>query len=98
MPRVRWTPAAETDLEDIAFYVGIENARPQTAARLIDRIVAKCEQYASHPVMGTARPDLGEEIRLFSHSRYVIIYRADDAGLEVLRVVDGARDYPSSFS
>ena len=47
--------------------------------------------------MGTARPDLGEDLRVFSHKRYVIVYRALADGIEVLRVVDGARDYPSLF-
>jgi plasmid stabilization system protein ParE len=47
--------------------------------------------------MGTARPDLGGDLRVFSHKRYVIVYRALADGIEVLRVVDGARDYPSLF-
>jgi plasmid stabilization system protein ParE len=48
-------------------------------------------------VIGTHRPELGENYRVFSHKRWVIIFRASDRGIEVLRVVDGAQDYPTLF-
>ena len=53
--------------------------------------------YADQPEMGTARPDLGSSYRVFHHKRWVVIYRPIQSGIEILRVVDGARDYPSLF-
>jgi plasmid stabilization system protein ParE len=48
-------------------------------------------------VIGTARPDLGELHRIFTHKRWVIIFRPIAGGIEVLRVLDGSRDYPRLF-
>lgn len=95
MAHVTWTPAAERDLEDIAYYIGVTDHRPSTAMRLIDQLVAKCQLYATQPAMGARYPELGENLRLFRHKRYVVIYKPHEAGIEVLRVVDGSRDYPA---
>jgi len=96
-PRVQWTPTAEKDLEEIAYYIAVEDGRPSVADRLIDAIVRKCEQYSNQPVMGSLESDLGENLRSFSHKRYVVIYRPTDDGIEIMRVVDGSRDYPRLF-
>lgn len=97
MAEVRWTRLAQSDLEQIAYHVGVVNHRQSTARRLIDEIVAKCQHYAAHPRMGSRQPALGEQLRVLSHKGYVVIYEPLDDGLEVLRVVHGARDYPMLF-
>ena len=97
MPQAIRTPSAEQDLRDIAYYIAVKDGRPLTADRVVDGIIAKCEEYAGKPNLGTAAPDLGKGFRLFRFKRWVIIYRAIDDGIEILRIVDGARDYPSLF-
>ena len=97
MPQVIRTPTAARDLDEIYDCIAIESARPVAAERLIRDIVDKCELYATHPKMGTSRPDLGDDFRVFSHKRYVVVYRPMADGIEVIRVVDGARDYPALF-
>lgn len=97
MPRVIRTPTAARDLDEIFDYIAIEGGRPATAEKLIRDIGAKCQIYAAQPGMGTARPDLGEDLRVLSHKRYVIVFRPLADGIEILRVVDGARDYPHLF-
>ena len=69
----------------------------QAAADLVREIHAKANLYASQPEMGTSREDLGEGFRVFSVKSYVIVYRAMQHGIEVLRVIDGRRDYPTLF-
>ena len=44
-----------------------------------------------------ARPDLGEVIRIFSFGNYVIICRPIDDGIDVLRVIEGHREFPALF-
>ena len=78
MPRTEWTPLAERDLEEIAFYIGVQDQRPATGARIVREIKAKCERYANAAEMGTAVPELGEDCRYFTHQRWVIIYLATD--------------------
>ncbi len=97
MPRVIRTPTAARDLDEIFDYIAIEGGRPTTAEKLIRDIGAKCQIYAAQPGTGTARPDLGEDLRVFPHKRYVIVFRPLADGIEVIRVVGGARDYPHLF-
>ena len=47
MTSVLWTPRAEAELEDLAFYIAVRDTRPTVALKLIDEIVAKSQQYAN---------------------------------------------------
>ncbi|MCA9099553.1 MAG: type II toxin-antitoxin system RelE/ParE family toxin [Planctomycetales bacterium] len=49
--------------------------------------------YAANQLAGEARPDIGDNVRVFSFERWVVFFRPIDEGIEVLSVVDGARDY-----
>jgi plasmid stabilization system protein ParE len=65
---------------------------------MIDELVDTCEQLAALSTtsqLGTAAPDLGTGIRLFTSRRWVIIFRYIDDGILVLRIVDGKQDYLS---
>ncbi|REK11919.1 MAG: type II toxin-antitoxin system RelE/ParE family toxin [Planctomycetota bacterium] len=95
MPRVLRTPAAEADLTDIAYYIAIEAGRPLSADANIDELLAKCAVYAREPLLGSAAPELGTEYRIFGFKRWIVIYRPIDDGIEVMRIVDGSRDYPT---
>jgi len=97
MPRAEWTPQAEADLDEIIFYIAVEDGRPIVAEKLADEIHEKAEQYARQPLMGTVRPDIGEAIRTFSHTRYVVLYVPMDDGIEVRAIIDGARDFGALF-
>lgn len=97
MPQAIRTQAAQQDLDEIAWYIAVQESRPRVAYQVIDEIIAKCELLASNPSLGTAKPLLGDNYRIFSHKRWVIIFRPIDDGIEVLRIVDGARDYNRLF-
>ena len=47
---------------------------------------------ASNPGMGRVRNELMEGIRSFAVGRYVIFYRSIPKGIEIVRVLHGARD------
>lgn len=98
MPTVHLNLQAEEDLAAIARYVGLEKQSPQAARGLLEEFFNKCEAYARQPGMGTPEEDLGEGFRSFGFKRnYVVIYRPTEGGIDVLRVVHGARDYPRLF-
>lgn len=97
MTSVLWTPRAEAELEDLAFYIAVRDTRPTVALKLIDEIVAKSQQYANQPLMGTIHSGLGSRFRILRHTRYVIVYEAIDEGIIVHRVVDGTRDFRRLF-
>lgn len=98
MPTVKWSPDAEKDLDGIFDYITEAEHRPSTAAKLIREIDGKCRLRAYQPLAATRRDDLGEGLHTFPHKCYIIVYRPLDDGIEVLRVLDGARDYPRLFS
>lgn len=98
MPFARRSEAAERDLQDIAFRIAFEEQRPLTADRLIDELIGQAERLADlsrNTVLGTAAPEIGEGVRLFSYKRWVIIFRYQPHGIDVLRFADGSQDYLS---
>ena len=90
---LRRTRRAEEDLIEIWLHVAEDNEA--AADGLLDRIEQKCAQLASSPEIGPARQDIAPGLRLFPVGRYVILYRTIDGGVEVVRVVHGARHLPA---
>ena len=97
MAVAHWTDQARRDLRSIGLYVGRKEHRPAVAARVMREIRNKCDHYAHNPLTGTSRQELGDGCRVFSHSRWVILFRPIDEGIEVLRFFDGSQDYESLF-
>jgi plasmid stabilization system protein ParE len=98
MPRAYRTDAAEEDLRNIAYEIGVRNGRPNTADRVVDELIDCCDQLAdlsSLSQIGTSSPELGAGVRLFSHRRWVVIFRYIDDGVLILRIADGSQDYLS---
>ncbi|MDR3632963.1 MAG: type II toxin-antitoxin system RelE/ParE family toxin [Isosphaeraceae bacterium] len=90
--------AARQDLVDIAYYY-ISQGTPATALRFRKKAEAAFQQLAEMPGLGTHydhdHPALAE-IRVSVLSRpfnaYLIFYRPMSAGIEIVRVLHGARD------
>lgn len=97
MPPVNLDIQAVADLDGIYDYIGIENHSLLAADRFLDALGEKLHLYALQPQMGELRPDLGEDIRIFSFDNYVVIYRPCQDGIDVLRILEGRRDYPALF-
>ena len=96
MARPRFTTEAWLDLEEIVRYIGAKN--PAAAARLTDLIEEECWRLARQPGLGQLRPDLLPGIRFIPLGTYLIFYRESGEGIQVLRVLHGARDYgPADF-
>jgi toxin ParE1/3/4 len=97
MAQVRKTPVAEASLLDIGVYIHQSGGGLETALKVLGRIDAKAHQYANQPMMGTARPDLAENVRCFTVDKFVIIYEPSDDGITILLAVHGAQDVPRVF-
>ena len=87
--------AAEDDLIEI--WGNIAQDDPRAADALLNRIDEACGHLGQHPAMGPVRPDLAAELRYFVVARYLILYRIVADGIEVVRVVHGARHLPDLF-
>ena len=89
MPIVQRTEQADEDLMDIWVYIAQDN--PKAADKLSDEIERKFILLAGQPYLGPARPDIAPELRYFPVGSYLILYREITDGIEVVRVIHGAR-------
>jgi toxin ParE1/3/4 len=97
MSTVRKTQKAEESLLDIGVWIYQSSGSIEIAFKELGRIDAKARQYANQPMMGTARPDLGENIRCFTVDSFVVIYEPSDDGITILLAIHGAQDVPLAF-
>jgi plasmid stabilization system protein ParE len=97
MPEAFHSYETSKDLEEIAYHIAVRDGRPLTAERIIDELIGKCDFYAQCPEIRTAADHLFEGCRIGRHKRWAIFYRMHDEGIDVVRIVDAARDYPSLF-
>jgi len=83
------TAQAEEDLIEIWTYIAQDN--PRAADRLLDTLDEKSHQLADNPRLGVERVDIGPGVRSWRVGSYLILYRACDGGVEVVRYAHGAR-------
>lgn len=95
MNQAHVAPAAENDLQEIWDYIAQRNLK--AADRLIRKIADKLQLLADYPPLGTACEELQADLRFFTVGNYVIYYKPIQGGIEVVRVVHGARDIASLF-
>lgn len=94
MRRLVYARAALRDLRDISGYIVRESASVETARAFTDHIHSRCEQWAMFASsIGRARPDLGPEIRSIVVGNYLVLFRYGHGTLEILRIVEGHRDF-----
>lgn len=91
MGQVSCTVPAERDLTDIWLYIAEDNM--EAADTFVDRVHSVFKKLADVPAMGRIRPELGVRVRSFGTGSYTILYLPVEGGIEVLRVVHGARDF-----
>jgi len=94
----RRTPQADSDLDDIWYYVAVNSGSVEIADRLIDSIAERFYLLATHPNIGRARDeDLRAGLRTFPVGEYVIIYRIENEDVLILRVLRGSRNISALF-
>ena len=79
------TSQADSDLDDVWYYVASRSRSLDIADRLVDSITDRFLLLASHPNLGRSRDeDLRPDVRSFPVGEYVIIYRIRDDGVLIL--------------
>ncbi len=94
MGTVTFTLRAERDLNDIRDCIARDN--PKAASGLTAAIERTCRLLADNPAMGRC-DDLAARLRSFRHGKHAISDRAIRGGVEIVRIVRGARNVASLF-
>jgi toxin ParE1/3/4 len=95
MAAVHRSSRAEFDLVEI--WTNIANDDPLAADSQLDRIDEACTMLAQYPHSGPKREDLAPALRFYPVGNYLIFFTIADDGINVVRVLHGARDYPREF-
>jgi len=95
MSRPFFSPSSQQDLREILEYIARD--KPGAALRHVERLEQACWMLAKNREMGTSRDDLLPNLRAWSVGKYVVFYRPTDDGIDVVRVVHGARDFGKLF-
>ena len=94
----RVAPQAESDLDEIWYFLAAQSSSIDVADRVIDSITARFALLAHQPYIGRRRDeDIRSGVRSFVVGDYVIAYRVDGDNVLILRVLRGSRDIEALF-
>lgn len=99
-PQYTILPAADRDLDDQAGYLARE-AGIELALRFYDAAATSFANLAQMPGIGerweSTNPHLAllRVFRIIGFERHLVFYRPTDGGIEIVRVLHGARDLGS---
>lgn len=90
MVEVRFSPAAESDLEMIAAFIARDD--PQRGLAFVRELQERTAILSEHPEAGPARDVVRPGLRALTYGRYVIFYSINRSAVRIERVLHGARD------
>jgi toxin ParE1/3/4 len=85
----------ESDLEDIADYIGKDN--PERALSFVREIRSRFTQIAERPLSFPLHEEWEAGLRSAVHGRYHILFAVLDETVRIIRVIHAARDIDSLF-
>ena len=84
------TTPAEKDVLGIWLYIARDNLA--AADRMVDRFTEAYELLAKNPDMGQKLDQYRPGLRAWSVGNYLVYFRKTSGGIEIYRVLHGARD------
>jgi toxin ParE1/3/4 len=92
MSRFVLDPEVRSDLDEIWNYIAIAKFKPSAARGVIERLFGAFSILAAEPLLGERREDLGANVRAFVVRPYLVLYRPQANGVQIVQVVHSARD------
>ena len=92
---VKRTRLADEDLIEIWLYIAGGNLKAADA--VLDRIESIFHFLDDNPKIGRERNDIKKGLRYFPVDNYLVLYRIIKAGIEIVRVIHGARKIDDLF-
>jgi toxin ParE1/3/4 len=95
MQQIVRSPAAQADAIEIWAYIAEDNA--PAADRLLARFDEAVRKIVLQPFIGKSVHEIAPGIRFIPVGSYLIFYRVVDRGVEIVRILHGARDIGADF-
>jgi toxin ParE1/3/4 len=92
--RIRWTQPASRDLTQICDYLS-EQDSPATARRVAILIYERIHTLTEFPELGRPGRKSGTRELILTGLPYLAIYRLRSDAIEILRILHGARAFPT---
>ena len=93
--RVLYTPRAASNLKNLQDYISAHN--PAAAFQMLKTIRSRISNLVEYPRSGRPGRIKGTRELIISHTPYIVSYRINKSGNEVLAVLHGARRWPDEF-
>lgn len=96
--KLRYTPQAISDIQEIKLYIKNTLHNPTAARRISKMILATCSSLKTFPKMGTSIESLTgleTDLRILTCENWIAVYRVEDGPgiISVARVIDARLDY-----
>ena len=90
--KVTWSDSAEKDLASVLLYIAVDDKA--AAFKLVDKLEAAGRRLEEFPMRGRVGRSPGTRELVVSGTNYILIYEIFDDGVEILRAMHGAQDWP----
>jgi toxin ParE1/3/4 len=95
MSQLKFSRRSQRDLNEIWDHIAEDDRG--AAERFSAAVRQKCRILAENPRLGRARDELRKGLRSFPVGKFLIFYRPLEDGIEVVRVLHGARDIEAAL-
>jgi addiction module RelE/StbE family toxin len=88
--KLRWSPAAANDLEEISNYLHLHH--PSFAVPTVQRLYHSAQSLKAHPFVGRPGQKSGTRELILTPLPYLLIYSVTDELVHILRFLHTSRD------
>ena len=88
--RIRWTPAAAADLEQIKNF--LKKRHPRFAQPTVVKLYESIRSLKTSPFRGRAGREEGTRELVFTPLPYLAVYRVKEESIEILHIYHGAQE------
>ncbi len=89
---ISWLPAASGNRFEQLDYIAQDN--PLAAISQDEEIEHQVNMLLEHPKMGRPGRKKGTRELVISRTSFIVVYRAKDTGIEVIRLLHSSQKYP----
>ena len=96
MAKIRLSPAAFEDLQEIKAYIENDLQNPIAANNVVKRIIDDYTRLEFSPLSGaplSSKVPFQTDYRFLVSGNYLVFYKADDEFVSIYRILYGRRDY-----